>query len=261
MNRLLRTVGDRLAAYLLEPRPHGAMVATVAPGLLKAALRPGDVLLVEGESRISMAIKVLTQSNWSHAALFVGGHWPGASAAPEPLTLIEADLRAGVRAVPLGAYAHMHTRICRPVGLTAQEVAQVVSFLVGRLGQQYDLRNLVDLARYLLPAPPVPLRWRRRLIALGSGDPSRAICSTLIAQAFQSVHYPILPEVTVRDDVDTAGGHCRRELLHIRHHSLYVPRDFDMSPYFDVVKPALQRGFDPHGLAWDDAGRPEPERR
>lgn len=58
------------------------------------------------------------------------------------------------------------------------------------------LKNLLDLARYLLPAPPVPLRWRRRLIAFGTGDPSRAICSTLIAEAFQSVHYPILPEVT-----------------------------------------------------------------
>lgn len=120
MNTLLRSIGDRLAAYLLAPRPHGAMVATVAPGLLEATLRPGDVLLVEGESRISMAIKILTQSNWSHAALFVGSGWPGGNAKPEPLTLIEADLRAGVRAVPLCAYAHMHTRICRPVGLAAQ---------------------------------------------------------------------------------------------------------------------------------------------
>ena len=79
MNRLLGAIGDRLAAYLLAPRPHGAMVATVAPELLEATLRPGDVLLVEGESRVSMAIKVLTQSNWSHAALFVGTGWPGGS--------------------------------------------------------------------------------------------------------------------------------------------------------------------------------------
>ncbi len=77
------------------------MVATVAPDQLAAALRPGDVLLVEGESRISMAIKFLTQSTWSHGALFVGSGWPGGAAAPEPLTLIEADLRARVRAAPL----------------------------------------------------------------------------------------------------------------------------------------------------------------
>ncbi len=253
MIRLLRVIGDGLAAYLLAPRPHGAMVATVAPDLLEATLRPGDVLLVEGESRVSMAIKVLTQSNWSHAALFVGHAWSGAAATPDPLTLIEADLRAGVRAVPLSAYAHMHTRICRPVGLEAQDVEQLVSYVVGRLGQQYDLKNLIDLARYLLPAPPVPLRWRRRMIAFGSGDPSRAICSTLIAEAFQSVHYPILPEITFKETVDAAGEHCRRELLHIRHHSLFAPKDFDMSPYFDVVKPKLRPGFNPNRLAWDVA--------
>lgn len=260
MNRLLRAIGDRLAAYLLAPRLHGAMVATVAPDRLEAALRPGDVLLVEGESRISMAIKFLTQSTWSHAALFVGRGWPGGAAGPEPLTLIEADLRAGVRAVPLSAFARMHTRICRPVGLTPPEVEQLIGFAVGRLGQRYDLKNLLDLARYLLPAPPVPLRWRRRMIAFGSGDPSRAICSTLIAEAFQSLHYPILPEVTFQDRIDGAGRHCRRELLHIRHHSLYAPRDFDMSPYFDIVKPTLRPGFDPHGLAWEDPAGPGPER-
>jgi len=41
-----------------------------------------------------------------------------------------------------------------------------------------------------------------------------------------------------------------RELLHIRHHSLYVPRDFDVSPYFQIVKPTLEVGFDHHQLTW-----------
>jgi hypothetical protein len=199
--------------------------------------------------------------------------WPSASPShqrrgTEGASLIRAlgtganwMIREGVRAVPLSAYAHMHTRICRPVGLAAQEVEQLVDYVISRLGQQYDLKNLFDLARYLLPAPPVPLHWRRRMIAFGSGDPSRAICSTLIAQAFQAVHYPILPEVTYQDALDGAGGHCRRELLHIRHHSLYAPRDFDMSPYFEVVKPTLRPGFDPHRLAWENDARSEPERR
>jgi hypothetical protein len=64
-----------------------------------------------------------------------------------------------------------------------------------RLGHAYDLKNVFDLARYLLPVPPVPVFWRRRMLALGSGDPTRAICSTLIAQTFQSVRYPIPPQV------------------------------------------------------------------
>lgn len=67
--------------------------------------------------------------------------------------------------------------------------------MVSRLGLAYDLKNIIDLARYLLPTPPVPSFMRRKMLALGSGDPTRAICTTLIAQAFQSVRYPILPRV------------------------------------------------------------------
>ena len=124
---------------------------------------------------------------------------------------------------------------------------------VARIGQQYDLKNIIDLARYLLPTPPVPVRWRRRMIALGSGEPTRAICSTLIAQLFQSVHYPILPRVETRPAPRPGCDDCVQEILHIRHHSLFAPRDFDISPYFQVVKPAIGTGFDYKALTWDDA--------
>ncbi len=42
--------------------------------MIAATLRKGDVLLVEGTSRFSSAIKYLTQSTWSHAALYIGDH-------------------------------------------------------------------------------------------------------------------------------------------------------------------------------------------
>lgn len=124
-------------------------------------------------------------------------------------------------------------------------------------GQQYDLKNIVDLARYLLPNPPVPTRWRRRMLALGSGDPTRAICSTLIAGAFDSVRYPILPIIETLPAVDLLGktrNASVREILHVRHHSLYVPRDFDVSPYFQIVNPTIEAGFDHHRLVWSAEG-------
>ena len=104
--------------------------------------------------------------------------------------------------------------------------------------------------RYLMPMP-VPQRWRRRALALGSGDPTRIICSALIAQAFESVRYPILPKVT-----KTESRAARRELLEIRHHSLYAPRDFDISPYFSVVKPTIENGFEYKKLHWADLPLP-----
>jgi len=247
-------IGLLLARFLEKPLSHPLPFDAVDPATLQASLRPGDVLLVEGTSRISLAIKYLTQSTWSHAALYVGDALmkirPGAPAG----ALIEADLQRGVVAVPLAKYAAYNTRICRAVGLTSEDCRAVVDFMIGSLGKHYDLRNIIDLMRYLLPQPPVPLRWRRRMLALGSGDPTRAICSTLIAQAFQSVRYPILPLVSSVFVAGAVKGETRiSEIQHIRHHSLFTPRDFDVSPYFQIVKPTLERHFDYKTMRWAEA--------
>ena len=68
----LERIGRWLAHYLSHPRRVGDPVATFRPELLTSTLQKGDVLLVEGTSRFSVAIKFLTQSTWSHATLFVG---------------------------------------------------------------------------------------------------------------------------------------------------------------------------------------------
>jgi len=252
MGSLLSWLGRGLAAYLSQPRPRGAQIATSDPKKLAAALRPGDVLLVDGNTRISVAIKYLTQSTWSHAALYIGDALGPAPHGVEPQVLIEADVSEGVRVVPLSMYADMHTRICRPVGLEKADLDPVIRYAVSRLGHRYDLKNVFDLARYLVPTPPVPSRWRRRMIAMGSGEPTRAICSTLVAQAFQSVRYPILPEITLEKSGDPTCADCYEEIMHIRHFSLFAPRDFDVSPFFEVVKPTLVYGFDYKSLKWAD---------
>jgi hypothetical protein len=90
------------------------------------------------------------------------------------------------------------------------------------------------------------------MIALGSGDPTKAICSTLIAQAFHSVQYPILPYIkTVQASTPERGDYVK-EILRVRHHSLFVPRDFDVSPYFTVIKAGLGSDFDYKVLTWED---------
>ncbi len=145
----------------------------------------------------STAIKYLSQSTWLHAALYVGSQLAEAGGNPAHC-FIEADLVAGVKSVGIDMFAGLHTRICRAVGLNDDDRRAVTSFAIQRLGHLYDLRNIIDLARYLLPTPRVPLRFRRRMIALGSGDPTRAICPPPIAQALQSIRYPILPDISFR---------------------------------------------------------------
>lgn len=248
MNSVLERLGGALARFLTRPLPSYRPLATSSFAALDATLRQGDVLLVDGDTRIATAIKYLTQSTWSHAAFCLGRDLPEAQAYGCNV-LIEVDLVDGVRIVPASMYADLHTRICRPVGLSDGELRLMAGRALNRLGQRYDLRNVVDLARYLIPTPPVAASMRRRLLALGSGEPTRAICSTFVAQLFQTVRYPILPEIRRRPTGDC--NTCYDEILSIRHHSLFVPRDFDVSPYFAVVKPALERGLDFRALRWD----------
>ena len=251
MGFIVEGVGRLLAHYLEKPAKGYEPYTPSDPAALRATLKPGDVLLVEGSNHISGVIKYLTQSTWSHAALYVGPVGDRVAPDGEPLVLVEANIGQGVAAAPLSKYARFHTRICRPTGLTDDDRARVCAYASERIGFDYDLKNIIDLLRYLFPMP-VPQRWRRRMIALGSGHPTRIICSALIAQAFEQVRYPILPKVT-RLESEAA----RQEILEIRHSSLYAPRDFDISPYFEVVKPTLVHGFDYKAMAWADVPAPD----
>ncbi|MBX9989524.1 MAG: lipo-like protein [Phreatobacter oligotrophus] len=259
-DRILDALGRRLAAILDKRSPGYEPTTPSDPHALAATLRPGDILLVEGDTRISAVIKYLTQSTWSHAAMYVGPIAGRTEPDGEPHVLVEAYLGEGVISAPLSKYREFHTRICRPVGLTEEDQCRACGFMIERIGLDYDLKNILDMMRFLIPLP-VPVRWRRRMIAFGSGDPTRAICSTLIAQAFEQVRYPILPKVerVAKDGEQRVRGRAaRREILHIRHHSLYAPRDFDISPYFAIVKPTIQRGFNYKKLQWGDRQAPPP---
>jgi len=254
MNWIKQKTTDFLVRYLTGKVHKYEPFAVSSPKILESVLQVAGVILVEGNQRFSTAVKYLTQLTWSHAAIYVGQASELENLPPGTPTIIEVDLECGLVAVPLSKYAGFNTRICRPSGLNTEERNRVARYMSDSLGMSYDLKNVIDLARYLIPTPPVPNRWRRRMLALGSRDPTRAICSTRIAQAFQSVGYPILPQVTkltARERekcCDTV-----REILHIRHHSLYTPRDFDVSPYFAIVKLTIECGFDYRHLNWTDS--------
>lgn len=248
---VLRFFGRMIIRYLEKPILNYRSYQFLPLAELEANLRPGDILLVEGNQRISSAIKYLTQSTWSHAAFYVGREAGLKDKHGHTAALVEADLSEGVIAASLTKYLGYNTRICRPALITDEDQKAVSSYIIASLGQSYDVKNVIDLARYLLPQPPVPQSWRRKMIALGSGEPTQAICSTLIARAFQSVGYPILPDVTREN---------QREVMHIRHHSLFTPRDFDLSPYFAIVKPTIEKHPDYKSFNWanrhnDDEGQ------
>jgi hypothetical protein len=140
--RLLDWIGERVARHLSMPTSGYEPYAAARPELVATTIRPGDVLLVEGaHSKINAAIRYLTQSTWSHAALHVG---PAAGLGEhdgEPLVLIEAELGIGIVASPLSKFNRYNTRICRPVGLTPEDLAGVIRFAAGHIGDEYDSRT------------------------------------------------------------------------------------------------------------------------
>lgn len=207
---------------------------------LSFEIRPGDVLLVEGRSRVSDIIKSITQSAWTHSALYIGRLHDIEDPTLRALVrkfydgderdqlLIEALLGEGTVVRPLAKYQGEHLRICRPRGLSRQDAQRVIEFCAQHLGADYDLRHMLDLARFMYPYAVLPRRWRSSLFEYNAGITTRAVCSSMIGAAFTGVHYPILPVI----QRDTGG----RLQLYKRNTRLYTPRDFDYSPYFDIIK-------------------------
>ena len=251
---------------------------------LKKTLRKGDVLLVEGDQRISQVIRYLTQSSWSHCTLYVGDELLKGDAARAAelrarfgdeahYLLIEAESGTGVVASPLSKYQRYNIRVCRPQGLHRDDFDDVLRYAIGHLGRRYNVRHIFDLARFFLPVSLVPRRWRRAALTFGSSPTSRAaICSTMIAEAFTRVGYPILPEAVLVDSGPPPGPWWRRALGYDQgrplarfrrpNNSVITPRDFDLSPYFEVVKfnhlgdPRL----DYRRIEWEDAPHDTPAR-
>ena len=243
MSMINHKLGKKLATFLSKSQPSYQRFEDISLEDLAFVLEAGDIVLVEGDTRISTAIKYLTQSSWSHACLYVGEHDSGV----RDLTLLEADLLEGVRMVSLEHYSGFNLRICRPVDLQTEDREKLINYAKSKLGHKYDLKNILDLARYLIQKPLVPNRFRRKLLALGSGEPTKAICSTLIAESFQEIDYPILPSI-----INSENAVVREKLYSKRHFTHFTPRDFDLSPYFRVIKPTIERGFNYQDIVLKD---------
>ncbi len=253
---------------------------------LKRQIRKGDIILVEGEQRISEVIKYLTQSSWSHAAIYVGDeltrrHHPQAgqlraALGPEAdFLLTEALVDEGVVASPLSKYINFNIRICRPYNLRKDHLQTILDEVIGGLGYTYDLQNVFDLARYFLPVSLVPRRFRRKALQFGSGLPTQVICSSMLASAFGKVGFPIIPTVIRSSALDTPPSlfdlllfrpRSSASSLYFRrpHPTLTTPRDFDLSPYFAIVKFNViePSRFDYSKIIWaeeeEDASTPLP---
>lgn len=254
----LRTKLDAWLSY--EPPATGVMPYDFSR--LKYEIRPGDVLLIEGRSRVSTVIRTITQSPWTHAALYIGRlvdfeddymqetlrkH---TGAKDNTRLMIEDLIDRGTVITPLSFYRHHHIRICRPIGISPSDLHRVLNYAIHALGQPYNVRHLLDLARFLLPWTILPRRWGSSLFRTRTGEIESGICSSLIAEAFTSVQFPILPFIKTDESENL-------EMFHRNPH-LFTPKDFDYSPYFEIIKYPLFNPEEPlpyyRRLPWAKSG-------
>ncbi len=239
--KLTTRLGNRIAHWLSkEPEQPDDSVLLLNFERLCYEIRPGDIILVEGRSKVSEVIKLITQSPWTHAALYIGRLYEiedetlrqtvaeYSNAEPETQLIIETLLGQGTVVYPLKKYLNSHVRICRPSGLSPRDAQKVIAYAINRLGTGYDVRQLLDLARFMFPYGYLPRRWRSSLFNHNPGDATQTVCSTMLAEAFQSVKFPLLP----------FAEHLEHGKVHLyqRNPKLVTPRDFDYSPYFDIIK-------------------------
>lgn len=233
---------------------------------------PGDVLLIEGTTRISKIIKRITYSHWTHSALYIGRlhsiedpelrhlvrkYYHGT---PGKQLIIESLVGEGTVIKSLNKYKGHHIRICRPTGLSHSDAQKVIGAAIRHLGNKYNPRHFFDLGRFLLSGRILPRRWKSSLFHQKPGQVTQDICSSMIAEAFTSIDFPILPLVRENGDKEL-------EVIH-RNPKLFAPSDFDYSPYFSIIKYPIfsLSGRGPYqnlpwhkGLLSDDEGIVEPQ--
>ncbi len=221
-------------------------------------LKPCDIILVEGRSRVSNVIRWITQSPWTHAALYVGrihdiedselkeiveNHYAGDSG---DRLVIESLLGRGTLVRNLDVYRAEHLRLCRPSRLSLKDSKQVIRYAISRLGLDYDVRQIFDLMRFLFPWFILPRKWRSSLFEANPGASTKTVCSTMIAESFAFVQFPILPLVKESEDNNVQ--------LFRRNPKLCTPSDFDYSPYFEIIKYPFvdfRHDSDYHLLPWE----------
>ena len=218
---------------------------------LRSVIRPCDVLLVSGHSTVDRTLKVIGDSRYARAVLYVGRLHDVADPAlralladytpcePDTQLVIDARLERGLIVEPLSALEGRQMRVCRAQGLIDSEAQDVMRYAISRIGagggQSWGALGLLGM----MPWRWLPLLWRTRIYRRWAGELIKALSGTVVADAFSFVQFPVMP--LVKED----GSGAR--LLRLQPRAV-TAADFDHSPYFEIIKAPFQLTEIPKGV-------------
>src|SRR5690554_75562 len=206
---------------------------------LSSTLLPGDVILIDGRSRLDEALKNITSSRWSRGILYLGQLHDIADPAlrsqlssylpceADTRLILDARLDQGITLRALSLLQQEHVRICRPRSLNDEQRQAMIRHAISRLGVGAQ-RSWFAILILLLPWSLLPRRWRTGTFATLAGSLLRQITGTPVGEAFSFIQFPVLPLVKQKHDGASQ--------LYSRQPGIYFAADFDHSPYFDVIK-------------------------
>ena len=201
---------------------------------LKRALRPGDVILIEGEHWVSDWIKVFSYHTWTHCVMWVGESpilpkgvnrdfvEKGGNVVESLMKDADGNKR-GIVLTNLDKYQDCNLRICRPMGITRDRLRLAIRFVLDHIGCEYDELNLTEFVHFTFANDNDPTK------PIGQLDDGKFTCSSLMAAAFDSVEFPII------------HFYDQTQNVYVPYHPTQVqPKDFDLSLNFQIIKtPAL----------------------
>jgi hypothetical protein len=165
-------------------------------------------------------------------------------------------------------YKKYMLRQCRPEALTKNDVKTVVNSALSQLGKSYDIKHIFRLMLFFtIPWELLPQGFRRFASDFSLSEQD-TICSRVIAEAFESVGYPIRPTyieygqgnisrnaLRLSKGLKTRGLSAFRLLrggkskqafkrlmseryteIHLRGVRHVTPSDYDLSRFFSIIK-------------------------
>lgn len=209
-----------LVSYLVEP--NGRSASFVQPLELRDAgerLLPGDIILVLGRTRFSSIVCRLTQSRWSHVAIYVG---------PDPHgdCIVEADVEKGVRRIGFAQLDARSVCVLRHRAMTEAHRASLVAFLDKIVGHPYSTDHALAMCCLLVGGPRLGGYLHERMQR--GQIPAEFICSSLVAYAFATAGVPL-------DIPQSARSRKRHNAPPQLPHTLVVPGDFALVPGLESI--------------------------